>query len=152
VAQTAILNGLQSGKNPYRLLVTACECIGILTSNEAFSEAVRANIEAIHGAALQQPEALEIELDDIQARLALAMLTRPELDAEPEDTRHRVKAAIRVHRQRAEEIKKVLHDRADLEERERLVMAELERMESDPEYREKVEAGWLAVQFQGRRY
>ncbi len=39
-----------------------------------------------------------------------------------------------------------------LEEWECLVVVELERMESGPEYREQVEAGRLAVQLQGRGY
>lgn len=94
-----------------------------------------------------QPDALTIELEGIQSRLA--MLTRPELEREPEDSRRRIAAAIRAHRQRAGEIEKILHDRAELEERERLVMAEraekLERMESDPEYREQVEAAQRAT-------
>lgn len=146
-AQTFILKGLQTGENPYKLLLAACDCIGRLTSNRAFEGQARADIEAITGKALLQPDALTIELEGIQSRLA--MLTRPELEREPEDSRRRIAAAIRAHRQRAREIEKILHDRAELEERERLVMAEraakLERMESDPEYREQVEAAQRAT-------
>ena len=101
-AQTAILKGLQSGGNPYRLLLTACECIGSLTSNKAFSEMARADIKAIHGVGLAEPEALEMELEDIQTRLA--MLTRTELDTEPDDSRRRIDSAIRAHRKRQTEI------------------------------------------------
>lgn len=141
-AQTLILKGLQAGENPYKLLLAACDCIGRLTSNRAFKEQARGDIEAIAGKGLLQPDALEIELEGIQSRLA--MLTRPELERDPEDSRRRIAAAIRAHRQRAGEIEKLLHDRAELEERERLVMAEgaakLERMANDPEYREQVEA------------
>lgn len=146
-AQTFILKGIQTGENPYKLLLDACECIGRLTSNRAFKEQASADIEAIAGKGLLQPEALEIELEGIQSRLA--MLTRPELEREPEDSRRRIAAAIRAHRQRAGEIEKILHDRAELEERERLVMAEraakLERMANDPEYREQVEAAQRAT-------
>lgn len=146
-AQTFILKGIQTGENPYKLLLAACECIGRLTSNRAFKEQTSADIEAIAGKGLLQPEALEIELEGIQSRLA--MLTRPELEREPEDSRRRIAAAIRAHRQRAGEIEKILHDRAELEERERLVMAEraakLERMANDPEYREQVEAAQRAT-------
>ena len=146
-AQTFILKGIQAGENPYKLLLAACECIGRLTSNRAFKEQASADIEAIAGKGLLQPDALTIELEGIQSRLA--MLTRPELELEPEDSRRRIAAAIRAHRQRAREIEKILHDRAELEERERLVMAEraakLERMESDPEYREQVEAAQRAT-------
>lgn len=141
-AQTFILKGLQTGANPYKLLLAACDCIGRLTSNKAFKEQASADIEAIAGRGLLQPEALEIELEGIQSRLA--MLTRPELEQEPGDSRRRIKAAIRAHQQRAGEIEKVLHDRAEIEERERRLQAEraahFERMEKDPEYRAKAEA------------
>lgn len=146
-AQTFILKGIKAGENPYKLLLAACECIGRLTSNRAFKEQASADIEDIAGKGLLQPEALEIELEGIQRRLA--MLTRPELEREPEDSRRRIATAIRAHRQRAGEIEKLLHDRAELEERERLVMAEraakLERMKNDPEYREQVEAAQRAT-------
>lgn len=146
-AQAFILKGIKAGENPYKLLLAACECIGRLTSNRAFKEQASADIEDIAGKGLLQPEALEIELEGIQSRLA--MLTRPELEREPEDSRRRIAAAIRAHRQRAGEIEKLLHDRAELEERERLVMAEraakLERMANDPEYREQVEAAQRAT-------
>lgn len=141
-AQASILKGIKTGENPYKLLLAACECIGRLTSNKAFREQAGADIEAVAGRGLLYPEALEIELEGIQRRLA--MLTRPELDREPESSRRRITAAIRAHQQRAGEIEKVLRDRSELIERERLAMAErtakLKRMETDPEYRAKVEA------------
>jgi len=63
----------------------------------------------IHGAALQQPEALEIELEGIQARLA--MLSRLELDVELEDTRLRTQVAIKIHQRRAEDIEQIMQQR-----------------------------------------
>lgn len=105
-AQTTILKGLQAGENPYKLLLSACECIGYLTSNKAFSEMARGNILEIVGKGLLQPEALEIELEGVKSRLA--MLTRPELEAEPPDSRRRIGAAIRAHQKRAGEIERAL--------------------------------------------
>jgi len=121
-AQTFILKGLQAGENPYRLLLTACECIGHLTGNRVFAAQARKDIEIIAGRGLQEPQALELELEEIQRRLA--MMTRPELESEPEDSRRRIAAAIRAHKKRAGEIEKVLRDRAEMEERERLLMAQ----------------------------
>lgn len=46
-AQTFILKGIKAGENPYKLLLTACECIGRLTSNRAFKEQASADIEDI---------------------------------------------------------------------------------------------------------
>lgn len=110
-AQTFILKGIKAGENPYKLLLAACECIGRLTSNRAFKEQASADIEAIAGKGLLQPDALEIELEGIQRRLE--MMTRPELEAEPEDSRRRIDAAIRAHQQRAGEIEKILRDRRE---------------------------------------
>jgi len=141
-AQSLILKGIQAGENPYRLLLTACDCIGRLTSNRNFVEQVRGGVEDISGKGLMQPEALEIELEGIRSRLA--MLTRTELESEPGETRRRIGVAIRAHQKRAGEIEKVLRDRAEAEDRERLLMAQraakLERMEADPAYRAQVEA------------
>lgn len=51
---------------------------------------------------------------DVDARLAAIAA-----ELEPEDSRRRIAAAIRAHRQRAGEIEKVLQDRAELEERKK---------------------------------
>jgi len=110
-AQTAILEGVRAGGNPYKLLVTACECIGDLTDNPAFARSVREDIEATRGWGLLEPEALEMELEGIQARLT--MLTRPELAAVPEDTRGRIKAAIREHQRRSSDIERVIRERRE---------------------------------------
>ena len=136
---TFILKGVQAGESPYRLLLSACDCIGRLTSDRNFREQVKSRIEEVAGKGLLQPDALEIELEDIQSRLAL--LTRPELEG---DSSRQLSAAIRAHQKRAGEIEAILKDRADMEERERRVMeeraAKLERMAKDPEYRAQVEA------------
>ena len=78
------------------------DCIGRITGDSVFAAQSRADLVTVYGKALMQPEALQIELEGVQARLA--MLTRPELDAEPEDSRRRIQAAIRAHKKREAEI------------------------------------------------
>lgn len=101
-ARTSILKGIQAGEPAAKLLLLAVDCIGRITGDSVFAAQSRADLVTVYGKALMQPEALQIELEGIQARLA--MLTRPELDAEPEDSRRRIQAAIRAHKKREAEI------------------------------------------------
>lgn len=95
-ARTSILKGIQAGEPAAKLLLLAVDCIGRITGDSVFAAQSRADLVTVYGKALQ------IELEGIQARLA--MLTRPELDAEPEDSRRRIQAAIRAHKKREAEI------------------------------------------------
>ena len=96
-AQAAILKGIQAGANPYRLLITACECIGHMTGNRSFADMAGAYIEEIHGRGLQELDALELELEGVRARLA--MLRRPELEQTAA-----IRRAIAEHERREREI------------------------------------------------
>lgn len=77
-AQASILKGLQTGANPYQLLLAACNCIGAMTGNRDFARMAATYISEISGQGLHDPAALEIELENVKARLA--MLRRPELE------------------------------------------------------------------------
>lgn len=59
----------------------------------------------IAGNIKQAIEAHREQAEGIQRRLA--MMTRPELEREPEDSRHRIATAIRVYQQRADEIRRI---------------------------------------------
>lgn len=96
-AQAAILKGIQAGANPYRLLITACECIGRMSGNRSFADMAGAYIEEITGRGLQEPDALELELEGVRARLA--MLRRPELEQTAA-----IRRAITEHERREREI------------------------------------------------
>lgn len=96
-AQTAILKGIQQGANPYRLLITACECIGYMTGNRDFATMAGAYIEEISGRGLNDPAALGVELEGVRARLA--MLRRPELEQTAA-----IRRAITEHERRELEI------------------------------------------------
>ena len=94
---TAITNGIRAGEDPARLLLLACEAIGNMTGDGGYYERTRQDIIDVYGVGLMQPVLLELELENIKQRLA--MLTRPELDNEP--NRQNIDAAITAHRQRA---------------------------------------------------
>lgn len=95
-----ITKGITGGIEPARLLLMALECISCQTGEtRVFYEQNKQNLIAIHGAGLLEPAPLQMELDEVNKRLA--MLTRPELDAEPEDSRERIRRAVKAHEARA---------------------------------------------------
>lgn len=99
-ARTTITKGLQAGLNPYRLLLTAVDCIGKLTSDTVFSTQAHDTILLLYGEILGEPQAAEIELEEVEARLDHLRRYQGEHGAET-----RVSMAIRQHENRAQELK-----------------------------------------------
>lgn len=95
-ARTAITKGLLAGENPYKLLLTAVDCIGKLTSDTVFYSSAHDNIILLYGEVMGDPNALEIELEEVEARLA-------KLRAYPEPMK--VRTALREHEARAADLK-----------------------------------------------
>ena len=94
-----VTKGIASGVAPERILLTACEVIGAMTGDTLFYEQNRENLKAIYGVGLLEPVPLQIELEDVRRRLA--MLTRPELQDEPPESRARIGRAVKAHEERA---------------------------------------------------
>lgn len=101
-----INKGILSGESPFDLLLKAIECIALMTGEPLFYNQNREQIKSIYGAGLLEALPLEWELDEIQTRLK--MLQRPELEAEPPDSRERIKQAIKWHTQREAHLLKLL--------------------------------------------
>ena len=99
-ARTAITKGLQAGLNPYRLLLTAVDCIGKLTSDTVFSSSAKDTITLLYGEVMGDPQALEIELEDVETRLE-----HLRADQGTTEERMRVQSIIRQHENRAQELK-----------------------------------------------
>ena len=100
-ARVTITKGLQAGLNPYRLLLTAADCIGKLTGDTVFSTQAHDTILLLYGEILGEPQAAEIELEEVEARLDHLRRYQGEHGAET-----RVSMAIRQHENRAQELKK----------------------------------------------
>lgn len=98
-AQTALRKGILAGASPYRLLLLATECIGRLTNNTEFIEGTRSDLKLVYGELMGEPGALEIELEEVEARL-------DHMRAYQGENKGRVYTAIREHERRAEELKK----------------------------------------------
>lgn len=99
-ARAAITKGLQAGENPYKLLLTAADCIGKLTGDTVFSSSAHDTILLLYGEVMGDPNALEIELDEVETRLE--HLRRYQADHAGE---LRVQGAIRAHENRAADLR-----------------------------------------------
>ena len=99
-ARTAITKGLQAGLNPYRLLLTAVDCIGKLTGDTVFSSSAHDAITLLYGEIGGDPPALEIELEEVETRLANLRRYQAEHSGEL-----RVQGASRAHESRAADLR-----------------------------------------------
>ena len=99
-ARAAITKGLQAGLNPYRLLLIATECIGKLTGDTVFNSSAHDAITLLYGEIEGDPQALEIELEEVETRLENLRRYQAE-----HDTEMRVQSIIRQHEHRAQELK-----------------------------------------------
>lgn len=99
-ARTAITKGLQAGLNPYRLLLMATDCIGKLTGDTVFSSSAHDAITLLYGEIGGDPPALEIELEEVETRLANLRRYQAEHSGEL-----RVQGAIRAHESRAADLR-----------------------------------------------
>ena len=93
--QTEILKGARAGEDIYSLFLKAVKAISIMTSNTVFYSQFEGDIRAIYGQGLLNPVPLQIELQEIQERLArLREAEQRELDG---DSKDRIKRAIKAH-------------------------------------------------------
>lgn len=93
--QTEILKGARAGEDIYSLFLKAVKAISIMTSNTVFYSQIEGDIKAIYGQGLLDPLPLQIELQEIQERLArLREAEQRELDG---DSKDRIKRAIKAH-------------------------------------------------------
>ena len=86
--------------NPYRLLLTAADCIGKLTGDTVFSTQAHDTILLLYGDVMGDPNALEIELAEVETRLENLRRYQGE-----HGTETRVSMAIRQHENRAQELR-----------------------------------------------
>lgn len=105
--RTEIIKGVKRGESPYRLLLKAIECISLMTSDTVILNTVREDIKSIYGAGLLEAEPLQVELEEVQKRL-VKLEQAAGREGEPEDSRQRIKNAIKAHHARADQLKKLL--------------------------------------------
>lgn len=93
-----ILKGLQAGEDPIALLLQAIECISLMTGDTVIYTQSKANILAVYGWGLGEPEPLKRDLEDAQRRLQSLQRALNE-EGVPELERERLQNAIKAHRE-----------------------------------------------------
>lgn len=89
-----INKGVQAGEPIYKLLLTAIECISLMTGEKLFYDMNKDNLQTIYGA-LGEPEAIEVERQEVQQRLN--KLNAAYEREEATDAKQRIQNAIKAH-------------------------------------------------------
>lgn len=97
-----ITKGILAADNPLALLLKAIECIGIMTGNNAFYSQSLNDIKTVYGIGLHDPQAIEIELQETDSRLAKLWAAINE--ATPEEQKN-LERAIKAHERRIDYLK-----------------------------------------------
>ena len=100
--QEEILKGARAGDSPLSLLLRCSKALSLATSCPHFYDQLERTVRAIHGSALCDPAALEIELEQARARLE-KIRAAYEQEKEP-DLREELRLAIRSHEERIEHL------------------------------------------------
>ena len=99
-----ITKGILAAENPLALLLKAINCIGLMTGNNVIYSQSLQDIKTVYGIGLHDPQALEIELQETDSRLA--KLWAAINSATPEEQKN-LERAIKEHEQRIEYLKKL---------------------------------------------
>ena len=105
-AKNAILKGIDKGESLCALLLLAAEAIARTTNDSIFASVVKRKMVEVRGLGLGDPEALDMERQDIKARLDKlhAALEREQ----GTDRESGIKWAIRAHEQELQRIEKLM--------------------------------------------
>lgn len=96
-----INKGVQAGEPIYKLLLTAIECISLMTGEKLFYDMNKDNLQTIYGI-LGEPEVIEVERQEVKQRLKNLMAAYER--EEQADAKQRIKNAIKAHQYKLEKI------------------------------------------------
>lgn len=99
-----ITKGILAAENPLALLLKAINCIGLMTGNSVIYSQCLTDIKTVYGIGLHDPQAVEIELQETDSRLA--KLWAAINSATPEEQKN-LERAIKEYEQRIEYLKKL---------------------------------------------
>jgi len=99
-----IIKGIQEGEPVAALFLKAVKALSLLSGNTMLYKQVEQDLTGVYGAALHDPEPLELAIEATQNRLERLL----QADWEEEDTqaRERIRNAIKAHRERIERLQK----------------------------------------------
>ena len=102
--ETEILKGLKQGENIYKLFLKAVKAISLIMGDDEIYCQAESDIKAIYGAGFLEPEAIEIELNLLEARLNKL---KDALERENElEVKRRIAVAIEAHEEKISRIKR----------------------------------------------
>ncbi len=105
--RTAILKGLQAGKDIYTLFVAACDTISAVTGDTVFSTQAREIIRDVYGKALGEKSPLRAELDAVERR---AERIRRSMEQEDDArARENMGRALRAHQREAAQLREKIN-------------------------------------------
>jgi len=84
------------GKNPYQILIDLAKNIADITGEDNFGIEIHEKISDVYAYALNEPQAIQIELADVKARRE-KIKSAYESDDFDEDTKRRIKFALDRH-------------------------------------------------------
>ena len=84
------------GQNPYQILIDVADEISDITGEENFGVEIREKISALYAYALNEPQAIQIELEEVKARREKIKSAYEGGDFD-EDTKRRIKFALDRH-------------------------------------------------------
>lgn len=97
--QTEIIKGVKAGESTAALLIKAAECITAMTGNKLFADQIHRDIVELYGDIFHDKGALQIELQEVEGRLAKLKAYRGA---------NIPLQAIREHERKAQEIRESL--------------------------------------------
>ena len=104
--RTSIIKGVRAGEDVYSLFLQAAKAISLMTSDTLFFDQIEADIKAIYGKGLGEKPPLQTERDEVAERLR-RLLEAEEREQEP-DSKRRIQAAIKAHRNRITELEELI--------------------------------------------
>lgn len=84
------------GNNPYQILIDVAEEISNITGEDNFGIEIREKISSLYAYALNEPQAIQIELADVKTRRE-KIKSAYEVGDFDEDTKRRIKFALDRH-------------------------------------------------------
>lgn len=102
--QADILKGANAGEDIYTLFLQAVQVISLMTGNVPYYEQIKADIMAVYGIALQEPQALNVLLDAVQNRINKLDIAINQQGLDTAD-KARIQTALNKNKEQKEQIK-----------------------------------------------
>ena len=103
--RSSILHDIKLGQDPYNLLLKAIECISLMTGNPHYYKQAKDDLQAIYGV-LGYKAPAEQEVQEVQTRLNNLIKA---LDRETDiNSKERIKKAIKAHKERQDQLLKLI--------------------------------------------